>query len=305
MDTLTDGVKTFMEELVKDEIKKYYGKKFIASDQKLIYTINKKGSKNSYVTWIDDSGREDSFQYTNEDILKNIKDGTWKIQESEIDKYYDCTFYVCVESEVFYKIEKRDNETCNISLINSKKNSKEKGIHYNSDVVKNFKNGTWILLDNKVTDEDKLSWTRYKVPHDLFNGEVKQGDYYELYTDEFNVTYGRPVLTPTKYILPKEIVLTWVCTSNVKSKPIDLKDLKVGDWVVVLKEDSCYHNCEKERPQQVKRISTDFTSASISFSNGHTNSYTKMRKATKEELSLSTNKIVDVNIFTVINKISI
>lgn len=59
---------------------------------------------------------------------------------------------------------------------------------------------------------------------------------------------------------------------------------KVGDWVVVLPEDSFYYNCEQDKAQQIKSISIHNPCYFLSFSNGDTNSYSKIRKALPHEI---------------------
>ena len=68
------------------------------------------------------------------------------------------------------------------------------------------------------------------------------------------------------------------------------EDFKVGDWVVVLPEDKFYDNAEKDKPQLLKEINNFSLPYVLKFQDGHTNSYLKIRKATKEEID-SMNKV--------------
>lgn len=59
-------------------------------------------------------------------------------------------------------------------------------------------------------------------------------------------------------------------------------ELKVGDWVIVLKDDDHYGNSEK-CPQRINRIDTHGW-YSLHFNNGLTNTYKNIRKCTTQEI---------------------
>lgn len=61
------------------------------------------------------------------------------------------------------------------------------------------------------------------------------------------------------------------------------EEFKEGDWVVVLPEDAFYGNSEKG-PQKILKIRGSDLKYSLAFRDGTSNSYNKIRKATKEEI---------------------
>jgi hypothetical protein len=96
----------------------------------------------------------------------------------------------------------------------------------------------------------------------------------------------------------------WFCNSiNTRSKknPIyklpaqwddavkamsELKEIKEGDWVVVLPTDEFYSNAEQGIAQEVNRvIKEDNLPYKLKFSSGKTNSYKEVRLATEEEIA--------------------
>lgn len=292
-----------------ERIKEYYGKSFKSESGNTIFTIKRKGKKNSYITWTNIGGKPSITEYSNADILSLFEDGTWKLLDNEIEKYYNSLFYLSVNySQLLYKIEKRDEETCNISLLNDTSKKPTKGVHSNNDVLSSFKNGLWVLFENKTTE-----YIHYYAPHDLFNGVIKKDAIYELYTNEYGEVWAKPahLKENNKYILPKELVSRWRCETNigVKYKPVKKKDLKVGDWVVILREDGCYHNCEQGKPQKVVCLdegsNNSYVKVSFSDEKIKPKYYTQMRRATNLEIATVETTEVNYDISDVINKISI
>lgn len=95
----------------------------------------------------------------------------------------------------------------------------------------------------------------------------------------------------------------WYCNSisNPTGKPVytlpaqwddavkamsELKEIKEGDWVVVLPTDEFYGNAEKGIAQQVERIAKENELPyKLRFSSGKINSYKEVRLATEEEIA--------------------
>ena len=78
---------------------------------------------------------------------------------------------------------------------------------------------------------------------------------------------------------------------------------KVGDWVVVLPEDTYYHNCEQGCAQQIVNI--DFNRSlpyRLRFSNKSCNDYFKIRLATLEEIKKAITKELPIGKYTAIIK---
>lgn len=65
----------------------------------------------------------------------------------------------------------------------------------------------------------------------------------------------------------------------------ELKEIKEGDWVVVLPTDTFYRNAEQGIAQEVERVDTEHELPyKLKFSNGAGNSYKEVRLATEEEI---------------------
>jgi hypothetical protein len=86
----------------------------------------------------------------------------------------------------------------------------------------------------------------------------------------------------TIYTLPAQ----WDDAVKAVSELMPAKEIKEGDWVVVLPTDSFYSNAEQGIAQEVNRvIKEDDLPYKLKFSNGATNSYKEVRLATEEEIA--------------------
>jgi hypothetical protein len=61
-------------------------------------------------------------------------------------------------------------------------------------------------------------------------------------------------------------------------------EFKVGDWVVVLPIDEHYYNAEKDKAQKITEVYEDYLPYQLLFSDGKTNTYRHIRKATQAEI---------------------
>ena len=61
-------------------------------------------------------------------------------------------------------------------------------------------------------------------------------------------------------------------------------EFKVGDWVVVLPIDNYYYNAEKDKAQKITEVHGGYLPYQLLFSDGNTNSYEHIRKATQAEI---------------------
>lgn len=122
-----------------------------------------------------------------------------------------------------------------------------------------------VITSNHLNSVDEKNLTRYKI---------------------LAKTNPSPNASKKEFNLPKDYseVLEF-CLAQLNLPYWTEEDYKVGDWVVVLPEDTCYYNSEKG-PQKIAEIRGKGATLpySLEFSNGDTNSYKLIRRATKEEI---------------------
>lgn len=128
----------------------------------------------------------------------------------------------------------------------------------------------------------------YKCPTSLFRDLIKEGTVYKSTNSSTTHVYGDYIpddkqVTADRFKLPAEIVETW--------EPVYEEQFKAGDWVVVLPEDSYYNNCEQGKAQKIIDLNSS-GSITLEFSNGTLKSYSKVRRATPEEISEAQTKVV-------------
>jgi hypothetical protein len=76
-----------------------------------------------------------------------------------------------------------------------------------------------------------------------------------------------------------------ICPHLFVESPVEFK---VGDWVVVLPTDKYYSSAEQDKVQKLNRIKDDGLPYQLLFSDGNTNSYEHIRKATQAEIDEAT-----------------
>ena len=135
------------------------------------------------------------------------------------------------------------------------------------EVDKWYKKDGYYLKPKKITDTKSHYGAEYISPEGKYyanNSGIDDLRTWELLTDLSEIQQYLPNGHPDK----------------IKSN----QEFNVGDWVVVLEEDDYYSNSEK-CPQKLVKILKEYELPyRLSFKDGHTNTYEKIRHATEKEM---------------------
>lgn len=120
----------------------------------------------------------------------------------------------------------------------------------------------------------------YKVPIDLFGGDIKEGEVYE--THPSNKDLYIPLEEPSNskgrayYSIPGEVVKTW--------EPVLRDNFKVGDWAIARKEQFETESIWNTAFQITKLEPASGGDQYVHTEKGHNQRLSRMRLATEEEI---------------------